>query len=153
MPGSRQVARHCVSRKLCLPSRRVASEGATLFTPVYKNGGRAVVDDGAAGEAAVGVGAAGGGRERDGEMRPVQHVGADGVGPVHVSPDGGVGVVLEKHVIAALEVERAVGIVHPVACGEEMELGAEGVGGELGLGDEFGEGEIFGESGEGGGGG
>ena len=111
-----------------------------------KNGGRAVVDDGAAGEAAVGVGAAGGGRERDGEMRPVKHVGADGVGPVHVSPDGGVGVVLEKHVIAALEVERPVWD-RSSSCGRGGD-GIEGGGGRrrVGIGRRVrGRGDFWGE--------
>src|SRR5262249_31554220 len=34
--GSVEVARHCTSRKLCCPSRKVASSGSTLFTPVYR---------------------------------------------------------------------------------------------------------------------
>ena len=62
---------------------------------------------------------------------PVNHVVADGVIPVHVAPDGGVGIVLEEHVVFAAPEDGAVGVVHPVFGGEEVELGAEGVGGEI----------------------
>src|SRR5277367_756198 len=34
--GSTLVARHCVSKKLWVPSRRVACSAVTLFTAVYK---------------------------------------------------------------------------------------------------------------------
>ena len=93
----------------------------------------AVVVDGAAGEAAVGVGPVRSGRERDGHVPPVNHVLADGVIPMHVAPDGGVGVVLEKHVVEAAPENGAVGIVHPIFRGEEMKLRAKRIGGELGL--------------------
>jgi hypothetical protein len=81
-------------------------------------------------------------------MAPVNHVVADGVIPVHVAPDGGVGIVLEEHVVFAAPEDGAVGVVHPIFGGEEVELGAEGVGGEIGLegGVILGE-EIFGAEG------
>src|SRR5262249_21761793 len=109
-----------------------------LFEPSFpytrvENCGRAVVVDGAAGKAAVGVGPTGSGCERDGHVPPVNHVFADGVIPVHVAPDGGVRVVLEKHVVEAVPVNGAVRIVHPVLGGEKMELRAKWIGGELGL--------------------
>ena len=109
--------------------------GRNGFDAGVEKCGDAVVDDGAAGEAAVGVWAAGSGSQRDGEMFPVDHVWADGMVPVHVTPNGGVGVVLKEHVVVAVPEDGAVGIVHPVAFGEEMELGTERVGGELGWGD------------------
>ena len=106
--------------------------GGDGFDAGIDDGGGAVVVDGAAGEAAVGVVAAGSGSERDWEMAPVNHVVADGVIPVHVAPDGGVGIVLEEHVVLAAPVDGAVGVVHPVLGGEEVELGAERIGGEFG---------------------
>jgi hypothetical protein len=60
----------------------------------------------------------------------MNHVVAHGMSPVHISPHGGVGVVLEEHVIDALPEDGAIGIVHPIFRGEEMELRAEGVGGK-----------------------
>ena len=66
------------------------------------------------GEAAEGVGAVGRGGEGDGEVLPVEHVGADGVVPAHVSPGGGEGVVLKEHMVAAVVVDGAVGVVHPI---------------------------------------
>lgn len=92
------------------------------------------MEDGAAGEAAVGVRATGSGSEGDREMLPVEHVWADGVSPMHVPPDGGIGIVLEEHVVMAVEIDGAVGVVHPVAGRKKMELRAEGIVGELGWG-------------------
>ena len=54
-------------------------------------------------------------------MPPVDHVRRDGVVPVHVSPDGGVRVVLVKHVVLAAPVDGAAGVVHPAAGGLEVE--------------------------------
>jgi hypothetical protein len=68
-------------------------------------------------------------------MPPVDQVWADGVVPVHVTPNSGVGVVLKEHVVVAVPEDGPVGIVHPVAFGEEMELGTKSVGSELGWGD------------------
>ena len=51
--------------------------------------------------------------------------------PVHVAPDGGLRIVLVKHVIAPAEKNRAVGIVHPVVRGKQVVLGAKGIGGQL----------------------
>src|SRR5579859_30068 len=61
-------------------------------------------------------------------MAPVDHVVADGVIPMHVTPNGGVGVVLEKHVVKTVPVNGAVGIVHPVFCGEQMKRWAKRIG-------------------------
>jgi len=80
-----------------------------------------VVDDGAAGKAALGVGTAGSGGERYRKALPVHHVGANGVDPVHVSPDGGMRVVLMKHVVLAAPVDGAAGVVHPAAGWLEVE--------------------------------
>ena len=60
----------------------------------------------------------------------MNHIGRDGVSPVHVSPDGGVRVVLEEHVVVALPVNGTVGIVHPVGCRKQVELRAQRIGGE-----------------------
>src|SRR5580700_9243749 len=132
-------------------AERGAVGGDGFYTGV-DDGGGAVVVDGAAGEAAVRIVAAGSGSERDGFVLPVNHVVGDGVIPVHVAPDGGVGIVLEEHVVFAAPEDGAVGVIHPVFGGEEVELGAEGVGGEFCFesGVILGE-EIFGvEGGEGG---
>jgi hypothetical protein len=91
------------------------------------DGGGSVVEYAAAGEAALGVCAAGGGGEGDGEATPVDHIGTGGVGPVHVSPGGGVGVVLVEHVVLAAPVDGGAGVVHPAAGGEEVEAGALGI--------------------------
>jgi len=104
-----------------------------LDAGVEKRSG-AFMDHSAAREAAVRVGAAGCGRKGDREVAPVEHVRADGMGPVHVAPNGGARIVLEEHVVTALPVNRAVGVVHPVAGRKEMELRAEEIGGELGFG-------------------
>src|ERR1700719_2089698 len=66
-------------------------------------------------------------------MAPVNHVFADGVGPVHVAPDGRVGIVLIKHVVGVVPENWGVGIVHPIFWREQVELRAEWIGGELGL--------------------
>jgi hypothetical protein len=55
----------------------------------------------------------------------VDHVGADAVGPVHVAPYGGVGVVLEKHVVVAFPEDGAVRVIHPVGDGKQVKLRAE----------------------------
>jgi hypothetical protein len=107
--------------------------GGDGFYAGVEDGGRVVVESGAAGEATVGVWSLGSGSEGDGEVFPVEHVRADSVRPVHVAPDGGVGVVLEKHVVEAAEIDRSVGVVHPITRGKEMKLWAERIGGELGL--------------------
>jgi hypothetical protein len=78
--------------------------------------------DRCSGEAAGCVRAAGCWGHGERLMRPVNHVGADGVIPAHVPPDGGLRVVLEEHVVVAAEVDGAVGIVHPVGRGKQMEL-------------------------------
>ena len=90
-----------------------------------------MIVDRAAGETAVGVVPAGSGGESYGEVAPVNHVFAYGVGPVHVAPDCGVGVVLEKHVVEALPIDGGVGVVHPILGWEQVELWAEGIGGEF----------------------
>src|SRR5579862_673512 len=121
----------------------VAESGAISgdgFNAGVDDGGGSVVVDGTAGEAAVGVVAVGSGSEGYRFVLPVNHVVADGVIPVHVAPNGGVGIVLEEHVVFAAPEDRAVGVVHPVFGGEEVELGAEGVGGEFFL-----ERVVFGE--------
>ncbi len=100
------------------------------FDTGVEDGGGVVMEDGAAGEAAGGVwgrsaiGAGGRGGEGYGEATPVNEVGRGGVGPVHVAPDGGVGVVLVEHVVLAAEEDGRAGIVHPVAFGEVVEAGA-----------------------------
>src|SRR5580704_9608335 len=120
-------------------AERGAVGGDGFYTGVDAGGG--------AGEAAVRIVAAGSGSERDGFVLPVNHVVGDGVIPVHVAPDGGVGIVLEEHVVLTAPEDGAVGVVHPVFGGEEVELGAEGVGGAIVFVGE----EIFGvEDGQGG---
>src|ERR1700740_934484 len=47
---------------------------------------------------------------------------ADGVRPMHVAPNRGIWVVLEKHVVTAAPVDGRVWVVHPVFCGQEMKL-------------------------------
>ncbi len=91
------------------------------------DGGDPVVEDGRPSEDAFGVGAAGRGGDSDRKALPADHVGRDGVGPVHVSPVGGVGVVLMEHVVLAAVEDGRAGVVHPVAGGEVVEGGAEGV--------------------------
>lgn len=61
----------------------------------------------------------------------MNHVRAYGVGPVHVSPHSGVGIVLKEHVVVAAPVDGAVGVVHPVGGGEQVELGAKRIVGEI----------------------
>ena len=46
-------------------------------------------------------------------VRPVDEVGGGAVSPRHVAPRGAVRVVLEIEVPLAVEVEHAVGVVHP----------------------------------------
>lgn len=91
---------------------------------------RAMVVHGAAGEATIGVAPSRGRRERHGQMTPMNHIRTDGVRPMHVSPAGGVGVVLKKHVVAAFPVHGPVRVIHPIARGKEMKLRTQGVGGK-----------------------
>ena len=49
------------------------------------------------------------------------------MGPVHVAPDGALGIVLMEHVIASAEKDGTVGIVHPVAGGQKMILRTQGI--------------------------
>ncbi len=93
----------------------------------------AVIVDRASGEAAVSVIPARSRSESNWEMLPMNHVGADGVRPMHVAPDRGVRVVLEKHVVAAVPENGAVGIVHPILGGKQMKLRAKRIGGVAGL--------------------
>ena len=88
--------------------------GGCAFYAGVENGGGAAVVDGASGEAAVGVVPTWSGCEGDWKMTPVNHVFADGVSPVHVPPNGGVGVVLVKHVVGVVPEDGAVGVVHPI---------------------------------------
>ena len=129
--GSSDQARHWDSCMLSGSPKMVAfSFGPSLVPVVNLIDARADLQCGA-GEAAEGVGAVGCGCEGDGEVLPVKHVGAGGVVPAHVPPGRGEGVVLEEHVVTAVVVDGAVGIVHPVVRGEEMELRAVGVGGDF----------------------
>jgi hypothetical protein len=107
--------------------------GRNCFYAGVQNCCDTFVVDSAAGEAAVGVIPARSGSESDGQMAPMNHVVTDGVIPMHVAPDGGVGIVLEKHVIKAVPENRAVGIVHPVFCGKQVKRRAERIDGKLGL--------------------
>src|SRR5882724_8543814 len=131
-----RIGRHgkalCFAKIAVTVAKRGAFERRFLNSGV-ENGRDAVVVDSAAGEAAVGVGPAGRGGKSDRQVAPVNHVFADGMVPVHVAPDGGVGVVLEKHVVEAVPENGAVGIVHPIFRREEMELRAKRIGGELSL--------------------
>ncbi len=101
--------------------------GRHLAHAGVEQGRFAIGDDGGAGEAAILVGAAGSGGERDGLAAPADHIGRDGVRPVHVSPDGGVRVVLKEHVVAAAPEDRAAGIVHPAARRLQVVLRAHGI--------------------------
>ena len=79
------------------------------------------------------VGASGCGREGYWQALPVDHVGADSVGPVHVSPDGGVRVVLMEHVVLAAPVDGAAGVVHPATGRLQVECWALRIGEGLDL--------------------
>jgi hypothetical protein len=46
---------------------------------------------------------------------PMDHVGADCVSPMRVTPIGAVRVVLVEHVVAALPVDRRIRVVNPVS--------------------------------------
>src|SRR5580704_9625157 len=61
----------------------------------------------------------------------MQHVGASGVRPIHVSPNRCLRVVLMEHVIASAKINGTVGIVHPVVCGQKMILRAKGIGSQF----------------------
>jgi hypothetical protein len=63
-------------------------------------------------------------------MPPMNHFTTHGMSPVHVAPDGGVRVVLEEHVVPAIPINGAVGIIHPVSCGKQMKLGTKWIGSE-----------------------
>src|SRR6266446_5959307 len=93
--------------------------GGGLHTCIENRRGAAIVHR-ASGETPIGVVPAGSRSKRNRQMAPVNHVLAHRVSPVHVAPDRGVWVVLEKHVVAALPIDRAVGIIHPVFGGEQM---------------------------------
>ena len=114
------------------PSRRVASASECRRSdPGIDDGWPAVVEDGATAEDPVAIGTAGSGESAIGLVLPVNHVGAGGVRPIHVAPDGGLRIVLVEHVIASAEKDGTVGIVHPVVGGEQVILGAKRIGGEL----------------------
>ncbi len=98
-----------------------------------EEGGFAIDDGGGAGPAAVGVGTAGGGCERDGLAMPMDHVRRGGVGPELYRGDRLV-VVLQEHVVAALPVDGAAGIVHPAMGGEQVVLRTHGVACDGGVG-------------------
>ena len=104
--------------------------GRRLYTRIDDRGG-AVVNDGAAAEHSILVGASGSGGERDRLMTPVNHVIAGGVRPVHVAPDGSFRIVLVEHVIAAAIEDGSVRIVHPIVSGEKVILRPQGIGGEF----------------------
>src|SRR6266478_2304875 len=101
----------------------------SLHTRVQNCSGAVIVHR-ASGETPIGVVPAGIRSKGNWQMAPVNHVLAHRVSPVHVAPDRGVWVVLEKHVVAALPIDRAVGIIHPVFGGEQMILRAERIRGE-----------------------
>ena len=73
------------------------------------------VGDGVAGEAAVGVHAAGGRGQGDRQRLPGQQVGAAEVAPVHVRVGRSVRVVLVEDVVVAVVEDQPVGVVDPVA--------------------------------------
>ena len=66
--------------------------------------------------------------DRDRQVLPVHHVGADGVSPAHVSPNGAERIVLVEEVIFALEVDHPVGVVHKVLRRSEVVLRTIGLG-------------------------
>jgi hypothetical protein len=75
------------------------------------------IDDGCgAGPAALRVGTAGRGGERDGLAMPVHHVGRCGMRPELDRGDRLV-VVLQEHMVAVLPVDGAARIVHPAMLG------------------------------------
>ena len=61
-------------------------------------------------------------RDRERLLLPVHEVGAGGVAPAHVAPAGAVRVVLEEQVPRAVVVDQAVGVVHPVPLGREVQV-------------------------------
>ena len=100
-----------------------------LYTRVENRGG-AVIVHGASGETSIRVTLSGGRSKGNRQMTPVNHVLAHRVSPVHITPDGGVGVVLEKHVVPAIPVHGPVGIIHPIFRREQMILRAKRIGGQ-----------------------
>src|SRR5438552_2063392 len=80
----------------------------------------AIEYDGRSAETTFAVCASGCGSERDRLMFPVDHVGADGMAPVHVTPHGGMRIELIEEMVLALPPDGTVGIVHPVVRREEM---------------------------------
>lgn len=70
-----------------------------------------------------------GGADGDGKVFPVDEVAAAGVAPVHVAPEGAVGVVLVEEVVPAAVEDGAIGVVAPVGRGMEVIDGTGGVGG------------------------
>lgn len=85
-----------------------------------------VGDNSATGEHAVAVGLDGG-SEGDRLAAPRHHILGGHVPPVHGAPHRGVGVVLEIDVVAALEIDEAVGVVDPSRCGGDVERGVPAV--------------------------
>ncbi len=102
-----------------------------VLDPGIDKGWDAVVDDGRPAEAAFAVGSAGRGSQRNGLMVPVDHVGADGVAPVHVAPHRGVRIELVEEVVLALPPDGSVGIVHPVVGRKQVAGGAQRVVGDV----------------------
>jgi hypothetical protein len=47
-------------------------------------------------------------------MFPVNHIGTDGMSPMHWSPNRAVGIVLVKQVVFTFGVNHSIGIVHPI---------------------------------------
>ncbi len=95
-----------------------------------KDGRDAVVLHGAAGEAAIRIIPSPCRRKRNRQMPPVNHVVAHRMRPMHIAPNRRVRVVLEKHVVVALPVDRAVRIVHPIFSRQEMKLGTQRISGK-----------------------
>jgi hypothetical protein len=52
---------------------------------------------------------------------------------MHIAPNGGIGVVLKKHVVVAFPIDWTVGIVHPVGGGEQMKLRSKRIGSKRGV--------------------
>ena len=71
--------------------------------------------------------------QRDRQVLPVQHVGADGVAPAHMAPRLAEGIVLVEEVVLALVEDEPVRVVHEVPRRREVEPRAQGlvVGGLL----------------------
>lgn len=100
-----------------------------FYAGIEKRGGAAIFYS-AAGKTAILIGAAGSRGKSDGHVFPVDHVGADSVGPVHVSPNGSTGIVLKKYVVVTVPEDGTVRIVHPVVSGKQMKLGTKRISSE-----------------------